>query len=90
MILLTCIHTKGLEITSPPIGRDTVSDEAIQYAAGLEITSPPIGRDTNKLNQKMIDIRLEITSPPIGRDTRLYLLVSVKKQQSRNNLPTDW
>ena len=37
-----------LEITSPPIGRDTSHKNHLAGATtpGLEITSPPIGRDT--------------------------------------------
>ena len=41
------ITTYSLEITSPPIGRDTVIDFSCSLIVSrLEITSPPIGRDT--------------------------------------------
>ncbi len=41
------IDAESLEITSPPIGRDTGGSH-LQWLllCSLEITSPPIGRDT--------------------------------------------
>ena len=61
----------SLEITSPPIGRDTLRYlEALSGLKRLEITSPPIGRDTSAMERMVKTMQsLEITSPPIGRDT---------------------
>ena len=41
----------GLEITSPPIGRDTIVGLEVMINHCLEITSPPIGRDTRNRSE---------------------------------------
>ena len=46
-----------LEITSPPIGRDTNDGMAMGGCNGLEITSPPIGRDTGDFYRIELDMR---------------------------------
>ena len=51
-----------LEITSPPIGRDTEFHIHQVLMRGLEITSPPIGRDT--LEENYEDYKVIVSKLP--------------------------
>ncbi len=72
-------NANSLEITSPPIGGDTVDGLVVKTTElSLEITSPPIGGDTfqNHIRNHVMDVVSRNNLPSNRRGYALLLLIA--------------